>query len=346
MAEAGAEQLLRRGTVRFPQPLPITATATVCGRMEAEGPLAECFDVRVPDELWGEKTWERAEVKMFREAVRLALAKGSCTPEEVDFLVGGDLLDQLATANFAARSFPLAFLGLFSACATSGESLIVAALLLAARAAERVVAATASHNLTAERQYRYPVELGNQRRLTQQWTATGAAAFLVGGQVSGQAPAIRAATVGRVTDFGVKDVNNMGAAMAPAAADTIVRHLEATGDALEDYDLILTGDLGVVGSQLLGQLLAEHGLHLGAKHQDCGLLLYDRARQDVHAGGSGAACSALVLAGPFYRRLATGELRRLLFVPTGSLHSVTSFQQGESIPAIAHAVAIEGVGGG
>jgi stage V sporulation protein AD len=331
-----------RGSFRFHRPVPVVATGTVAGRLEAEGPLGDSFDLTVADPLWGERTWERAEVKFLVKAAEIALDKAGLAPDDIDVLVAGDLLDQTTTSNFAARALGVPFLGVYNACATSAEALLVAAALVDGGLVERALVATASHHLAAERQYRYPVELGVQRKPYQQWTATGGAAFVLDGAADGGAPVLTAATVGRVRDMGLKDPNNMGAAMAPAAADTLVRHLAAGGERPEDYDVILTGDLGVVGSRLLPELLAEAGVVLSGRHQDAGLLLYDRTRQDVHAGGSGTVCSALVLGGVMWRRLATGEMARLLFLPTGSLHSVTSFQQGESIPCTAHAVVLEG----
>jgi len=326
-----------RGHLRLDAP--IAGAATVAGPFEGQGPLGALFDSVVPDELLGEASYERTERRLMRDAVEILLHREGIGRAEVDLLVAGDLLDQIATTNFAARDVGIPLLGLYSACATTAESLLVAALAVTAGAARRAVAATASHHRAAERQYRFPLELGVQRTPTAQWTATGAGAFLVG---LGRRPPARivAATVGRVQDYGLKDPANMGVAMAPAAADTILRHLRARGQTSSDYDLILTGDLARMGSPLLEELLGEEREHPGTRLQDAGVLLYDPG-QDVHAGGSGAACSALVFGGLVLPQLARGELRRALLVATGSLHSPTSYQQGETIPAIAHAIEVE-----
>lgn len=329
-----------KGTYRFPQPIGVHASATVVGKMEAEGPFGSAFDRVMPDDLFGERTWEQAERKCLLSAAELALQKAGLKAADVDLCLAGDLLDQLTTSNFAARNLQVPFLGVFAACATSGATLALGAIFLATGLAEWVLVATASHHLTAERQYRYPVELGNQRKPTQHWTATGGAAFVLGRAEAGL-PRLTAVTIGRVVDLGQRDVNDMGSAMAPAAADTIRRHLQHMREQVEDYDVILTGDLGGFGSELLVELLRQDGVEIEGRQQDCGLMLYDRTRQDVHAGGSGTVCSALILAAPIYQRLADRRLRRVLFVPTGSLHSVTTYQQGETIPTIAHAVVLE-----
>ena len=342
-----------RGHLAFRQPPILAGWATVAGKKETQGPLGRNFDRVVRDETMGEKTYERAERKLFAGAVELLLALGGRHASDVDLLFAGDLLDQIVTANFAARDIGIPLVGVYGACATSSESLLLAAMAVASGAARRAVAATASHHLSAERQYRYPIELGVQRLPTSQWTATGAAGFLVEsdheppsrgapGRGDGAQIRITSATVGRVQDYGLKDPNNMGAAMAPAAADTILRHLQGSGRSVEDFDLILTGDLGRVGHPLLEELLQEERIHPQERLQDAGILLYSQD-QGVDAGGSGAACSALVLGALALPRMRKGELRRVLLVATGSLHSPRTYQQGETIPTIAHAVELEAV---
>ncbi len=339
MSVQAARDLRRRGHLRLDAT--IAGAATVVGPFEAQGPLGHLFDRVVQDELCGENSYERAERCLMRKAVELLLDRSGASAAEVDLLVAGDLLDQITTTNFAARDLGMPLLGVYSACATTSESLLLAGLAVTAGAAGSAIAATASHHLSAERQYRYPLELGVQRVPTAQWTATGGAAFLLGSGGDGSARIV-AATVGEVQDYGLKDPNNMGAAMAPAAADTILRHLRARGQTSRDYDLILTGDLARAGLPLLEELLAEEREHPGHRLQDAGVLLYAES-QDVHAGGSGAVCSALVLGSLVLPRLRRGEMRRALLVATGSLHSPRSYQQGESIPSVAHAVELEAI---
>lgn len=331
----------RRGHAFFKEPPEITAYGTIAGKKESEGPFGHRFDRVLTDESLGEKSFERAERKILVEAVRLALHRADVDTSEVDVMFAGDLLDQLVTANFAGRDLGIPLLGVYGACSTSAESLLLAAMAVSSGYARYALAATGSHHLAAERQYRYPLELGVQRLPTAQWTATGAAAFLVGaGTGAGAHVKIRSGTVGRVHDAGIKDVNNMGAAMAPAAADTIARHLDARAQTIRDYDIVLTGDLARVGHGLLADLLHERGIDTLDRLADAGIMLYDQD-QDVHAGGSGAACSALVLAASVLPRLQRREISRALLVATGSLHSPRSYQQGETIPSIAHAVELE-----
>lgn len=332
-------QKIGKGTFLFERGPSLLAVATVAGPDEGRGPLGEAFDQVVPD-LWvGQKSWEQAERELLIRAGQMLLLKGNWKPEDVDLMVGGDLLDQLVTTHFAARTLDIPTLGLFSACATLTAGLTVAAMAVDGGWGEKVMVTVASHHHAAERQYRYPVELGIQKPGTAQWTATGAAAFLVG---KGGKVVIREATPGRVVDYGVKDPFDMGGAMAPAARDTLLRHLSDTGRTVEDYDAIFTGDLAAVGTSLFRELLREEGVPVEGRHHDCGLLLYDRETQkEVRAGGSGAACSGLVTAAHILPRLERGEWRRVLLMATGSLHSPTTYRQGESIPCIAHAVVLE-----
>ena len=326
-------------TIPLPAGPRILSWASVAGKKEGEGPLGASFDLVGTEDSFGEKSWEKAETAMQKKALALALDKAGLAPGGVDCLLAGDLLDQCTGSAFAARDHGIPFLGLYGACSTMAESLALAALLAEGGFVERAAAVTSSHFCSAERQYRTPLEYGGQRTPTAQWTVTGAGCALVGRGDGG--PRITHVTIGRVADKGVKDANNMGAAMAPAAADTILSHLAATGRKPSDYDLIVTGDLGELGLELLGALLREAGLE-PASLTDCGVLIYDRDRQDVHCGGSGCGCSAAVLCGLLLGGLAEGRWKRLLFCGTGALLSPTSAQQGESIPGVCHAVAIEG----
>ena len=330
-----------RQTIVLKQPPRVAGWASLAGRFEGQGPLGDSFD-RIVDDLHGGKTWEQSESRMMEDAVHLCLEKYGHALTDVDLMFAGDLLNQIVSANFAARQLALPFFGLFSACAVSAEAMALGAMLIDSGHFERIMVATASHHLTAERQYRFPIEFGVQRLPTQAWTATGAVAVLLaaaGTEFSG--PRLTALTTGVVTDLGIKDPNHMGAAMAPAAAGTIAAHLQAMNEKPGDYDMILTGDLGRAGKPLLDHVLMEdHGISLGERLHDAGIELYD-AKQDVHSGGSGPACSALVLAARVLPGLQSGELKRVLFVATGSLHSPTTYQQGESVPGIAHAVCLE-----
>ena len=322
-------------TIRFDTPPAILGYAAVGGKKEGEGPLGEQFDAVFQDAYLGQKTWEQAESTLQREALTRAAAKAGLDTAQLQMLLAGDLLNQNIASTYGLRETGVPLLGQFGACSTMGQTLALAAMLADGGAAAPCGAVTSSHFCTAERQFRFPLEYGCQRTPTNQWTATAAGAVVVG---RGRGVRVRAVCVGRVCDLGVTDMNNMGAAMAPAAADTIGRFFADTGSTPNDYDLIATGDLGQVGSDLCRRLLAREGITLGDNYTDCGLMLYDRERQDVHAGGSGCGCSAAVLCAHILPRMERGELKRVLFCPTGALMSPTSAQQGESIPAICHAV--------
>jgi len=323
-------------TIRFDNAPAILGYAAVGGKKEGDGPLGEYFDAVFEDAYLGCKTWEQAESALQREAVTRAVAKAGLQPQQLQMLFAGDLLNQNIASTYGLREMGVPLLGQFGACSTMGQTLALAALFADSGAAAPCVAVTSSHFCTAERQFRFPLEYGGQRTPTSQWTATASGAVVVGQGTSGVR--VEAVCVGRVQDMGVTDMNNMGAAMAPAAADTIRRFLCDTVTTPKDYDLIVTGDLGQVGSDLCRRLLADSGVTLGGNYTDCGLLLFDRQRQDVHAGGSGCGCSAAVLCAHLLPMLERGEMRRMLFCPTGALMSPTSSQQGESIPGICHAV--------
>lgn len=319
----------------FAAPPSLLGRAAVGGKREAQGPLGGDFDQCFADTSLGEKTWEQAESQLQKEAVALALHRAGLKPGDVDLLFAGDLLNQCISSTFGVLDYQIPFLGQYGACSTMAQALLLAALAVEAGAARRALAVTSSHFCSAERQFRLPLEYGGQRSPTAQWTATAAGCAVVGlgGRVQ-----VRGGLVGKIVDLGVKDPANMGAAMAPAAADSIAGYLQDTGTFPGDYDGIYTGDLGAVGTELLYQLMDREGVDLRPVHQDCGLLLYDRHRQDVHAGGSGCGCSAAVLCGHLLQRMEQGELGNILFCATGALMSPTSQQQGQSIPGVCHVV--------
>ncbi len=324
-----------RGCLAFERPPALLGRAAVGGKREAQGPLGADFDKTFGDTSLGMDTWEQAEAQLQKEAVALALARAGLVPEDLDLIFAGDLLNQCISSTFGVMGYQVPFLGQYGACSTMAQALLLAALAVESGAARQAAAVTSSHFCSAERQFRLPLEYGGQRSPTAQWTATAAGCAVVG--LSGRVK-VRGGLVGKIVDLGVKDPANMGAAMAPAAADSIARYLRDTGTAPGDYDGIFTGDLGAVGTALLYQLLAEEGVHLQRVHDDCGLLLYDRQRQDVHAGGSGCGCSAAVLCGHLLKRMEQGELEDILFCATGALMSPTSQQQGQSIPGVCHVV--------
>ena len=316
--------------------------AAIAGPKEGEGPLSAYYDEIITDDLFGEETWEKAECRFFYEACMRCLQKAGLTTGQVDVMLGGDLLNQITSASMAARELAVPFLGLYGACSTMAESLAVGAMLVDGGYASNALCAASSHFCSAERQYRFPLEYGNQRAPTAQWTVTGAGAACLSAEPR-HVPIARVThvTIGQVVDMGVTDANNMGAAMAPAAAHTLTRHFADLDRSPADYDLIITGDLGQVGHDALLALMKQRGVPLDpARYMDCGLAVFS-PEQDVHAGGSGCGCSAITLNGWIWRRFRTGELHRVLFMATGALLSTTTCQQGSSIPGIAHAVVLE-----
>ena len=329
---------LGQPTVTFSHPPSFLTCANVVGQLEGQGPLAQTFDWIDRDDTFGESTWEKSERAMQQKALTLALDKLGQGASTLDWLFAGDLLNQCVSSSFAAREQHIPFFGLYGACSTMGEGLILASMVLDGGFGRRAGVLASSHFCTAERQYRTPLEYGSQRTPTAQWTVTGAGAVIL--DRDGPGPYVTHATPGKIVDKGVTDTNNMGAAMATAAYDTIAAHLRDTGRAPEFYDLILTGDLGELGRTLLLELFARDGVDLSQRHTDCGLLIYDRVRQDVHAGGSGCGCCASVLTGYLVDGLRGGKWQNILFCPTGALHSPTTALQGESIPGICHAVAL------
>ncbi len=333
-----AKKLGMQTIVLDKQPV-ILSGAAVVGKKEGDGPLARYYDEVVDDEYAGEKTFEAAESHLLHDAYLKALEKSGKAATDINLILAGDLLNQCTAASYAFRDTDTPFLGLFGACSTMSESIVIGSMLIEGGSAEYTVCAASSHFCSAERQFRYPLEFGSQRTPTAQWTVTGAGAVILG--KDGQGPKITCVTPGKIIDQGIKDANNMGAAMSPAACDTIMRHLQDTGRSVDDFDLILTGDLGKFGSTMLKELLMRYDIDLKDKHRDCGLLIFDIAKQGVDCGGSGCGCSAAVLSSYILEQFKQGLLKRILFIATGALLSPTRSQQGESIPGIAHAVCIE-----
>lgn len=316
----------------------ILSYASVVGKAESEGPFGEEFDEVISDNKGSAKTWEQAEALFQQKALNHAMEKAALTPDKMDLVFAGDLLNQCTGSSYGLKDFYIPFLGIFGACSTFAEGLLLAASLVNAGYVDNAAAVSSSHFSSAERQFRFPLNYGGVRTPTAQWTATAAGAAIV--SASQKPPFIKAATVGKIQDMGITDANNMGAAMAGAAYDTITRHLKHIGSHPENYDAIITGDLGEVGSNMLCDMFKRDGIAIEEYHKDCGLLLYDREEQDVHAGGSGCGCSASMMCGHFLKRVQSGAMKRILYVATGALMSPTMVQQGNAIPGIAHAVEI------
>lgn len=330
-----------RQSFKLTNPPVITAWASVAGKKESEGPLKKYFDKTNPDVYFGQRTWEQAEKQMQQIALQTLAQKANLNTSDFDLVFSGDLLNQCICSSCSLRNLRIPHLGLYGACSTMAESLLMAAMSVGGDYFDNAVAMTSSHFASSERQYRFPLGYGGQRPPTAQWTVTGAGAALV--RAEGNGPKITACTVGTVTDLGIKDANNMGAAMAPAAFSTIKTHIEDLSIAPEYYDLIVTGDLGQHGKDMLLSIAQSNGLPIGGKLVDCGTLVYDLQQQDVHSGGSGCGCSAITLCGYLLDKLNSGKLKRILFCGTGALLSPTSVQQGLPISGVCHAVSIEGV---
>lgn len=328
-------------TVAFADPPYLIGHANIVGKKEGDGPLSDSFDHIEQDDTFGEKTWEKSETAMQRMALQAALDKAGLAASQLDYLFAGDLLNQCIGSSFAIRGQNVPYFGLYGACSTMGEGLALASMAVDGDFADHVGVVTSSHFCSAERQYRTPLEYGGQRTPTAQWTVTGSGAVILAKRGFGQDPVPRIThiTTGKVVDKGIKDANNMGAAMAPAAYSTLAAHFEETGRSPDFYDLILTGDLGSLGKSIVTDFFRQDGLDLN-HYDDCGCLIYDAKKQDVHCGGSGCGCSAVVLAGYLLNGMREGRWSNILFCPTGALLSPTSTQQGESIPSICHAVAI------
>lgn len=330
---------MKNGTIFFENPPTIAGYASVVGEKESKGPLKGKFDKVCKGDMNGEKSFELAESKMQEDAANIAIKKASISKSDLDIAFAGDLLNQCIGSNYSVRNLNVPFAGLYGACSTMAESIIMSSILIDGGYANYALALTSSHFCASERQFRFPLEYGGQRPPTAQWTATGAGSVILSNK-SGTIK-VKAATIGKIVDAGITDINNMGGAMAPAAADTITEFLNESKLNVRDIDLILTGDLGEIGSALLTKLLEKEGISLEGRHSDCGMLLYDRETQDVHAGGSGCGCSASVLCSDILKRMEDKKLNKVIFIATGALMSPTSNQQGQSIPSIAHLVYME-----
>lgn len=337
-----------RQTFIFPSEPVITGRGNTAGVKEGEGPLAKYFDHILSDDMYGEKSWEKAESKMLKEAMNKAVARAGLRPEQIDAMLSGDLLNQLMSSSFMARDMHVPFLGLYGACSTMTESLLLGSILIDGGFARNVLTGASSHFCTAERQFRMPVEHGNQRPPSAQWTATAAGAVVVSAaeNTDKDRPVrirVESATIGKVIDAGIRDANQMGAAMVPAAVDTLLNHLEDTGRDLDHYDLVVTGDLGFIGKDIMKDLLQDAGVDsksVFTRYDDCGAMIFSKD-QDVDGGGSGCGCSAAVFSGYLLKQMEEGRINRLLLMSTGALLSSISPMQGESIPGIAHAVSLK-----
>jgi len=325
-------------TIKFDTPPTILETACIVGPKESNGPLAKYFDQCLEDEFWGESTWEKAESKIIKETASLAISKSGIASAEIDYCFAGDLLNQCISSSFGLRETNIPFFGIFGACSTFVEGLSLASVF-AESCAKNVLVATSSHFCSAEKQFRFPLELGNQRPPSAQWTVTGAGSAII--SQSGNGPFVTHITSGKIVDMGVKDANSMGAAMAPAALDTLITHFKDTDRSPNYYDVIVTGDLGYIGKAILTELAKKEGYDIKHNYDDCGVLIFDKEKQDTHSGGSGCACCASVFSGYFFKQLRDKKIKRILLIATGALMNATSSQQGESIPGIAHAISIE-----
>ena len=331
-------QKLGKQTIKFDNPPTILDCASIVGPKEAQGPLAEYFDQTLEDEFWGEKTWEKAESKIIKETVNTVISKSGVPSDQIDLMIAGDLLNQCISSSFGLREANIPFLGVFGACSTFVESMCIGSICVESFA-KNVLCATSSHFCSAEKQFRFPLELGNQRTPTAQWTVTGSGAAII--TQSGMGPYITHITPGKIIDMGIKDANNMGAAMAPAFCETLITHFLDTGRSPNYYDAIISGDLGHVGKEIAIDIAKARGYNIKPNYNDCGVLIFDKEKQDTHSGGSGCGCCGSVFSGYFFKQLKANKLKKVLLIATGALMNSTSSQQGESIPGIAHAISIE-----
>ena len=325
-------------TIKFDNPPTITECASIVGPKESQGPLAKYFDQTLNDEFWGEKTWEKAESKIIKETVNTVISKSGVPSDQIDLMIAGDLLNQCISSSFGLREANIPFLGVFGACSTFVESMCIGSICVESFA-KNVLCATSSHFCSAEKQFRFPLELGNQRTPTAQWTVTGSGAAII--TQSGMGPYITHITPGKIIDMGIKDANNMGAAMAPAFCETLITHFLDTGRSPNYYDAIISGDLGHVGKEIAIDIAKARGYNIKPNYNDCGVLIFDKEKQDTHSGGSGCGCCGSVFSGYFFKQLKAKKLKKVLLIATGALMNSTSSQQGESIPGIAHAISIE-----
>ena len=331
-------QKLGKQTIKFDNPPTILDCASIVGPKEAQGPLAEYFDQTLEDEFWGEKTWEKSESKIIKETVNTVISKSGVPSDQIDLMIAGDLLNQCISSSFGLREANIPFLGVFGACSTFVESMCIGSICVESFA-KNVLCATSSHFCSAEKQFRFPLELGNQRTPTAQWTVTGSGAAII--TQSGMGPYITHITPGKIIDMGIKDANNMGAAMAPAFCETLITHFLDTGRSPNYYDAIISGDLGHVGKEIAIDIAKARGYNIKPNYNDCGVLIFDKEKQDTHSGGSGCGCCGSVFSGYFFKQLKAKKLKKVLLIATGALMNSTSSQQGESIPGIAHAISIE-----
>lgn len=329
-----------KNIIEFKKKPTILATFTIGGPKESCGPMGKYIHKKLDCDKFGESSFEKAERKMLTYTVEQLIKHCKFQQEDIDAVISGDLLNQIISASFMARNFDIPYLGVYNACSTMSESLIIGGCLVDAGYYKRVVCATGSHFSTAERQYRFPLEFGSTRPPQSQWTVTGAGGCVISNEFDKDLPKLALACVGKVIDFGVTDANNMGSAMAPAAMDTLFRLFKSTNTTPKDYDLIVTGDLGAFGSRVLKKILLDKGYDISSNHVDCGELIYN-IKEDDFQGGSGAGCSAVVFNSYIYQLLKEKKLKKIIFMATGALLSTTSCQQGDSIPGIAHAVVVE-----
>lgn len=331
-------------SVKLKREVYINGTASVVGKKEGEGPLGELFDMVGEDDMFGCNTWEEAESSLQKDAVYLALGKAKRKPEDMRYIFAGDLLGQSIATSFGIMNYNIPLLGVYGACSTCGESLTLGAMAVSGGFAKEVVCVTSSHFASAEKEFRFPLAYGSQRPLSASWTVTGSGAFVLG-EAAGEAckAKITGMTIGKIVDFGLKDSLNMGACMAPAAAATIAAHFVDYDSLPTDYDKIITGDLGTVGQRVLLDLLRDKGYDIADRHMDCGMEIFDAQTQDTHAGGSGCGCCAVTLSAYILRQLSEKKWKKVLFVPTGALLSKTSFNEGKSVPGIAHGVVLESI---
>lgn len=349
-------QKLGKASIKLEQPVYIINSASVVGKKEGEGPLGQLFDMVGDDDMFGCDTWEDAESSLQKDAVYLAMGKAGVKPEDMSFIFAGDLLGQSIATSFGISNYEIPLLGVYGACSTCGESLTLGAMSIAGGFADKVVCVTSSHFASAEKEFRFPLEYGNQRPLSASWTVTGSGAFVLGNQEGYDMDSDKSVastvmckprakivgmTVGKIVDYGLKDSMNMGACMAPAAASTLEQHFIDYTSQPKDYDKIITGDLGTVGQKVLIDLLRDKGYDISGNHMDCGIEIYDAETQDTHAGGSGCGCSAVTLSAYILKQLEEGVWKKVLFMPTGALLSKTSFNEGQSVPGIAHALVLE-----
>lgn len=333
------QQWIGSQSVRFQSPPYIRSSASIVGKKESEGPIGDGFDIVEEDELFGKTTWEEAESAMQKSVCEMALQKEEISADQVRYIFGGDLLRQGIATSMGVEEFQIPLFGLFGACSTSGEALALSAMSVAGGYGEYMMVVTSSHFGSAEKEFRFPLQYANQRPLSSQWTVTGSGAFLISNKLS--KVRISAITVGKIVDYGLKDAQNMGACMAPAAADTIRCNLQDLQCSVERYSRIITGDLGKIGSEILIELLEKEGIDIQKIHLDCGKIIYDSEQQGTHSGGSGCGCAAVTLSSYILPKIESGEWKKVLFVPTGALLSTISFNEGKSIPSIAHAIVLE-----